>query len=181
MDQLLFMRRFLSSPARVGSLFPSSRRLARRVAAALPAEGCSALAEFGPGTGRITEEMLRRLPAGSRLLLFEADPGFRRHLGQRFPGLPVYADARHLRVALAEQGLRQIPAVVSGIPFAVLPADARTEILSQVRDCLAPGGVFVAYQYTPNLYLHARQYFARIELQMVFWNLPPAVILRCYA
>lgn len=179
MEPLLFARRFLAAPARVGSLFPSSRRLARHVAAALPLAGGGAVAEFGPGTGRITAELLRRLPAGARLLLFEADPGFRQHLRRRYPGLPLYADAAQLRQALAQEGLPGLQAVVSGIPFAVLPAPARTAILSQVRECLAPGGVFLAYQYTPNLALYARPYFRRVRWHLVPWNLPPAVLITC--
>lgn len=179
MDQFLFARRFLAAPGRVGSLLPSSRRLARQVAAEVPWQRCTAVAEFGPGTGRITEAVLQRLPAGCRLLLFEADPDFRTLLRRRYPGVPVYDDAAHLRQALAEQGLPGLDLVVSGIPFAVLPAGARQGILAQVGECLAPGGLFLAYQYTPNLYLYARPHFRQVQCRLVLWNLPPALVLRC--
>lgn len=179
MDQLLFFRRFLRAPGRVGSLLPSSRRLAARVVAAVPWERCPVVAELGSGTGAITQLIWERLPPGSRLLLFEADPDFRRLLAHRFPGVPIYPDAAHLDRALAEQGLPAVAAVISGLPFATLPPPVRTAILDQVAACLAPGGVLVAYQYAPVLWWLARSRFARVQVGLEPWNLPPAFVIRC--
>lgn len=179
LDRLLFLKRFVSAPGRVGSPLPSSVRLAERVAADLPWEQCHAVAEFGSGTGRVTEALVRRSPPGCSLLLFEADPGFRSHLRRRYPALPVYPDACQLGPALAERGLDEVSAVVSGIPFTVMEPGVREEILAQVRDHLAPDGLFLAYQFTPSLCVHARRLFGEVRVRWMPWNLPPMLLIEC--
>jgi phospholipid N-methyltransferase len=149
------------------------------VARDVPWEQGGLIAEFGPGTGRITEALARRMTASSQLLLFEADPGFRKHLRQQFPGVPVFSDANQLQTALGQLGMSEVSAVVSGIPFTVLSSRQRAEILEQVRDCLAPGGAFVAYQFTPSLFAETRRFFPRVQVGVMPWNLPPMLLIRC--
>lgn len=114
-----------------------------------------------------------------QLLLFEADPGFRKHLRQQFPGVPVFPDANQLQAAMGRLGMSEVSAVVSGIPFTMLSPLRRAEILEQVRDSLAPGGAFVAYQFTPSLFAETRRFFPRVQVGVMPWNLPPMLLIKC--
>ena len=56
-DLLLFARQLLHNPSQIAAISPSSKFLARAMAAGLgPATG--PIVEFGPGTGQLTKAIL---------------------------------------------------------------------------------------------------------------------------
>lgn len=179
MEQLLFLRRFLAAPLQVGSITPSSRWLVERMLDPVPWERCQVIAELGAGTGRITAELVLRARPGTRLLVFERDPVFRRGVAGRFPQVKVYRNARALPAAVATQRLGHVDAVLSGLPFTLLPPAQRERILDGVLRSLAPGGLFIAFQYSPHLWLPLRRRFRTVRLSFVWRNLPPAVVYVC--
>jgi phospholipid N-methyltransferase len=140
---------------------------------------CRAVAELGAGTGRITEVVLRRLAPGARLLLFERDPAFRVQLQERFPGLPVFAEAGALPQAMAADGLDSLDAIICGLPLSILPADRRGLILAKARAALRQGGSFVAFQYTPYVKTELEGLFRQVAVSFVLRNLPPAFVYTC--
>ena len=68
-----FTGQLLRRPRQVSALAPSSRRLCALMAAQLPAWG-RRVAEFGPGTGNVTGEILRRGIAPEDMFLYEINP-----------------------------------------------------------------------------------------------------------
>lgn len=141
------------------------------------------IAEFGPGTGVFTDEIIRRMRSDARLLVFEVDPQFVANLRDRIsdPRVVIVADSAG---TLAEQLERlQLPAVdciVSGLPFTSLPRPVTHAILETTQAALRPGGVFVTYQYTPVLRSLLRSYFPTTRIRRyVLRNLPPALVFEC--
>ncbi|VTZ27098.1 Ribose ABC transporter permease [Methylocella tundrae] len=147
-DEARFIRSWFENPLRAGAVSPSGRSLARMMARYVDPHGTGPIIELGPGTGAITEALLARGVAPSRLYLIEFDPNFCKHLQRRFPGVHVVeGDAYRFKELLA--GLLSQPAssVVSSLPLLVKPERQRLSLLADAFDCMAPGAAFIQFTY----------------------------------
>lgn len=177
-----FLKAFLRDRRTIGAVAPTSRGVARRVARLAGAEAAHLVAEFGPGTGAITGELLAALPADGRLWAFEVYQPFVEHLratldDRRFT---LVAESAVGIAGLRERdGLPGFDAVVSAVPFSLMDQAQTTEILRAAAGALRPGGVFVALQYHPRYLVPLlRAEFAVVEREVYPWNIPPATLLR---
>lgn len=186
-EHLAFLGRFLKDPRQVGAVAPSSRTLARAMVRHLPMTPSSHIVELGPGTGVFTGEVLEHLPRGAKFLAVEIDPTFCRSLSQEWPDLDcACASAADLPALIADRGWRQADHVISGLPFASLPAEVSRAILDAVHATLKPGGTFTTFQYIHAYQLPPARAF-RHEMTrrigpmahrwQVFRNVPPAFVL----
>ena len=73
-DATLFLQEWLANPRRTGSVVPSSRQLAAAMARWLPADPESFVLELGPGTGIITEALLKHGLREEKLVAIEHNP-----------------------------------------------------------------------------------------------------------
>ncbi|VXB13719.1 SAM-dependent methyltransferase (fragment) [Bacillus sp. 349Y] len=89
----------------------------------------------------------------------------------------IRGSAEDVREHMQTCGMRQLDAVVSGLPFASLPNEVSHAILRVTNQVLAAGGMFVTFQYSMMKKALFRQYFPCIEWQRVWWNVPPAYVL----
>lgn len=177
------MRGFLRSPRSVGSIAPSSRWLVRAMLDTSGVEQAQVIAEFGPGTGVFTDEIIRRMRPDARLLVFEVDPQFVANLRARISDARVAIiddSAATIGEQLAQRDLPALDCIVSGLPFTSLPRPVTHAILEATRAALRPDGVFVTYQYTPVLRKLLRAYFPATRIRrFVLRNLPPALVFEC--
>jgi phospholipid N-methyltransferase len=177
-DRLAFIRQFLRNPRELGSIMPSSRFLTRAIVEEIDFAS-RRVVELGPGTGVFTRELLARLPADGALLALDTNADFvqllRRELSD--PRLRVVrASAEAVREQVAAQGWEGADVVISGIPYSLLPRATTDAIVRASHRVLAPGGLFVAYQYSPYLRPFLRATFGSCRLKLVLRNLPPAVV-----
>ncbi|WP_206081034.1 class I SAM-dependent methyltransferase [Marinobacter orientalis] len=133
----------------MGSIIPSSRFLEQRIVEASHLSGAKRVVELGPGTGGTTRTFLRHLGEDARLLSIElspyfhelldeiADPRFTNHVGS----------AEDLAEILVLHDMGQPDVVISGIPFSKMPEAVATRVAQAVKDNLARGGRFIAYQF----------------------------------
>ena len=181
----IFLKRFLQRPFQVASIIPSSRRLISRVAAKMDFSQPRIIAEYGPGEGCHTREIVRRMHPESRLILFELDPEFAQHLEEQFRGdqrvVVLNSDAAQLCDELAKRGHRHCDYVVSGIPFSILEPEKKRELLRSTYDSLTPHdhAAFIIYQVTNELVGHCR-HFPRVESEYCLQNLPPMFVTKFY-
>jgi len=177
-------RGFLRAPRSVGSIAPSSPRLADAMLDAARPEWARTVVEFGPGTGALTGAIIHRLRSDARLLAFEVDTKFVANLRSH------YRDARVTFVAacatespryLARFGTPTADCVVSSLPLSVLPRPLTHRIMEAALDCLRPGGIFVTYQFTTALARPILQdYFPEVRrTRFVMRNFPPAMVFAC--
>jgi phospholipid N-methyltransferase len=182
---VIFLKRFLQRPFQVASIIPSSRTLIRKVSAKMDFSGPRVIAEFGPGEGCHTREILSRLHAESRLLLFELDPELAQHLAEQFSAdarvTVLNRDAAELPHELAQRGIEHCDYVVSGIPFSILEPAKKRQLLQHTYDSLAPHprSAFIIYQVTNELVNHCK-HFARVESEYCLQNLPPMFVSKFY-
>lgn len=177
-DTALFLREVFSQPRQVGAIMPSSRNLAAAMARWLPDDPEAYVLELGPGTGAVTEALLRQGLAESRLIAIEKSPKLASHLRRRFPHSRIITgDALHLDRLLVKQARLAVPvaAVVSSLPL--LNFDPRTaqRLVDKIQSVLAPQGRLVQYSYhLGNKRAKSLAAFKQSASDIVWFNLPPA-------
>lgn len=170
-----FFRGFLRSPENVGSVIPSSRFLERRLIRLSGLERADIVVELGPGTGGTTRAILAAMPENARLLTIELDPQFSEILEAiGDPRLiPHTGSATDLARILTDHGLDHPDVVISGIPFSTMPREIGRAIIAAVRDNLAPGGRFVAYQFRGAVGRLGEEVIGMPEVELEMLNIPP--------
>ncbi len=173
-DLAVFLGQVIRRPGQISALVPSSRQLARAMAASLGPD-TGAIAELGPGTGKITRAILDRGVAPGNLTLFELNPVFCRRLAGEFPGVRIENSPAQNMPAL---GLAGLGAVVSGLPLLSMPPALQQQILHAAFCALAPEGRFIQFTYGPRPPLDAqvqRDLGLRVTRGAhVLANMPPA-------
>jgi phospholipid N-methyltransferase len=180
-SRLEFFRQFLTHPAEIGSVIPSSIFLERRVVRAADLASARTIVELGPGTGGTTRAILRAMHPQARLLTIEINPRFH-ELTKRIDDRRLIAhlgSAADLQSALDAHGLPQPDVVISGIPFSTMGRDLGRRVMDAVFAALTSGGRFVAYQFKPQVAQFASAAFpgvGRVELELL--NVPPMRVYR---
>lgn len=178
-EALGFFFRYLRNPASIGAVCPSSRFLARKIAAQYKnsVDENGVIAELGSGTGAVTKYLLSDLPIKpENLFCVEFDRVSAEILRSKFPRVNVANDsAENIAAILGEKSAR-LKCVVSCLPLLSLPEECAAAILKNVEDVLPKGGLFS--QFTYNLASSpAAKYFSKMRpLKTVFAlaNVPPA-------
>jgi phosphatidylethanolamine/phosphatidyl-N-methylethanolamine N-methyltransferase len=170
-DHFRFLRALAASPKSIGAIAPSSPALARAMAAQILPGG--EVLELGPGTGVVTEALVKRGVAPGQLTLVEYDGELARHNAARFPGARVInGDAFQLERTLGHA--RAFRAIVSSLPLLNFPAAAREKLIGDIFARLEPGAPFVQFSYGLHSPVVPPQ-GATVSRAAVIWlNLPPA-------
>jgi len=177
-DTTLFLQEWLANPQRTGAVAPSSPKLAAAMARWLPSDPEAFVLELGPGTGAVTEALLKRGLREDRLVAIERNPKLARLLRDRFPKAHIITgDAWHLDRLLSSRRdpIESVGAVISSLPlvnFSFAEAEALAE---KIRSVLAQGGKWVQYSY----HIHKKRTrgtsrFHLLASKIVWFNLPPA-------
>jgi phosphatidylethanolamine/phosphatidyl-N-methylethanolamine N-methyltransferase len=179
-----FVRGLLRAPRSVGAIAPSSPWLVRAVLEPARISQAKTLVEFGPGTGALTGEIIRRLRPDARLFAFEVDREFVADLRARYrdPRVTfIAASAADCPQYLSQFGLTTVDCVVSSLPLTVLPRPLTHRIMKATTECLRPGGIFVTYQFSTAFARPVLQsYFPQTRrTRFVLANLPPAMVFAC--
>ena len=176
-DEARFIKTWFDNPILTGAVSPSGRFLARMMARAVDPIGTGPIVELGPGTGPITQALLKRGVDARRLVLVEFDGAFCRLLRKRFPGVQVVqADAYALRASLRHVLDEPAAAVVSSLPLLTKPDAQRLALLDDAFALMMPGGSFVQFTYgmtSPVPRAAAAAYDADVS-PPIWFNLPPA-------
>lgn len=177
-DELVFFREWIGNPLRTGALSPSSRKLARAMAAEIDPDTTGAVLELGPGTGVFTKALLDHGIAEERLVLVEANRDFARMLGRRFPKARIvcgdaYAIDRHLD----ELGERSLSGIITGLPLLTKPVGQRVSLVEACLDHAVPGAPLVQFTYAlqPPVPASLGSYDVR-RASRVLLNFPPATV-----
>src|SRR5499427_10842628 len=83
-ERLLFARNFFRHPRMLGSIVPSSRFLIKQLLEPINFGRARVIVEYGPGSGVITAELLRRMRSDAVLIAIEMNPDFVSYLSSAF-------------------------------------------------------------------------------------------------
>jgi phosphatidylethanolamine/phosphatidyl-N-methylethanolamine N-methyltransferase len=180
-DEARFIKTWFENPLVMGAVSPSGRKLARAMARFVDPALAGPIIELGPGTGPVTEALVRRGIAVDRLVLVEYDPAFCQLLARRYPSARIiHGDAYNSRSALQAAIQQPAAAVVSSLPLLTKPEMQRLRLLTDSFALMAPDGVFVQFTYgiASPMPKKIRGTFVRgvaFECSQPVWlNLPPA-------
>ena len=175
-DEVHFLRSWIEKPLTTGAVMPSSKALARTMAAYVDPKSSGPVVELGPGTGAVTQALVGRGIDPARLVLVEFNPTFCRMLRARYPAATVVqGDAYRLR-HLLETTLREpADAIVSGLPLVTKPMRTRVRLIGEAMTLLRPGAPFVQFTYAVGPPIPKGLNGIRTEASPLIWlNLPPA-------
>jgi len=175
-DDMRFFRTWFEKPLRVGAVTPSSKALARTMAAYIDPAAPGPIIELGPGTGPITEALVAQGIDPGRLVLVEFDATFCRLLRARYPSATVVqGDAYGLKRILGNFLREPAAAVVSGLPLFTKPLRVRLRLLFEAFGLMLPGAPFVQFTYNALAPMPTRLDRVRVEASERVWmNIPPA-------
>jgi phosphatidylethanolamine/phosphatidyl-N-methylethanolamine N-methyltransferase len=175
-DEMQFIRTWMEKPISTGAVMPSSRVLARAMARYVDPNSTGPVIELGPGTGPVTEALVRHGVDPARLVLVEFNPDFCRLLRTRYPAATVVqGDAYRLRRLLESHVGEPAAAVVSGLPLVTKPLRTRLRLISEAMTLLADGAPFVQFTYAMLPPIPKELSGIRAEASELIWmNLPPA-------
>ncbi len=179
MDRILFLKKFIDEPRKIGSLTPSSNFLARKMLNALPWENFSHVVELGAGTGSFTKQIVKYKPSDCKFLVVEQDSAMRHLLEEKYPDLIFDSYAENLSASLRRLNFPQTDCVISGLPFANMNETLRRRIIDNVHRSLKRGGVFVMFQYSTQMKSLLNEYFSSVEIEFFLLNFPPAFVYFC--
>jgi len=175
-DEVKFIRSWIEKPISTGAVMPSSRVLARAMARYVDPVSNGPVIELGPGTGPVTQALVRQGIDPARLVLVEFNPDFCRLLRARYPAATVVqGDAYRLRRLLDGYVDEPAAAVVSGLPLVTKPLRTRLRLISDAMTLLAAGAPFVQFTYAMVPPIPKGLSGVRAEASELIWmNLPPA-------
>ena len=183
-DFFLFLGKFCRHGTKIASLAPSSPWLARATLDQVDWARARVVVELGAGTGPITRVIAERASPTTRVVVLERDPDFARLLRERFGHLAhfevVEGDVRDLGALLADRGIHQVDAVISGLPVPSFPPALQLDLFRVVRSVLTPGGIYSQITEIPWVYQRLyRRYFADVRFHFEPRNFPPAGAYHC--
>ncbi len=175
-DEARFLRSWFERPLVTGAVTPSSRYLADAMASYVHPRRSGPIVELGPGTGPVTDALIRRGIEQERLVLVEFNPDFCRLLKRRFPRATiVQGDAYEAGTVLSDVLREPCAGFLSSLPLLTKPLEHRLELLAAAHDMLHPDAPFVQFTYgmKPPIPLRADLYTATPS-ERVWLNFPPA-------
>jgi len=102
-------------------------------------------------------------PAFHALLAEIEDPRFTLHLGS----------AADLVETLAARAMPAPQAIISGIPFSTMGRATAAIVANAIAAALAPGGRFVAYQFSHQVHRFCRPHLGKARVELELLNIPP--------
>lgn len=183
---LKFLTQFLIHPTKIGAIAPSNDKLCEMVTDMAELDKVSSVIEFGPGTGVITEKIVRKISQDTTFFAMEINETLIEATKKRCPDATVYlASASNAKKYLELHGEQGCDRIISSLPWSTFSDDLQDDLMETIMDVLNPGGKFLTYAYVPGLVfpsairfrkkLHEK--FDKVSRSEIVWtNFPPAFI-----
>jgi phosphatidylethanolamine/phosphatidyl-N-methylethanolamine N-methyltransferase len=175
-DNFRFLRALIARPKNIGAIMPSSPALADAIARQIDANAAPVL-EVGPGTGVITDAILRRGVAAESLTLVEYDEDMARHLAAHYAKARVFqGDAFDLDATLGPVNGSPFAAIVSGVPLLNHAMSRRQDFMAGLVSRLMPGAPLIQFSYGAQAPVVPPPGYTVTRTASVLANIPPAKV-----
>ncbi|PCH77012.1 MAG: ribosomal RNA adenine dimethylase [Flavobacteriaceae bacterium] len=181
-NKITFFKEAIKNIRTSGTVVPSSKFLVKKMLAGIDFKTARVLVEFGPGSGIITREMLKRMHPEAQLFCFEINDVFFEYLSRdKHPQLTILkTSATEIRKVIQKHGFDHVDYVVSSLPLAIMPPGVSLEILENSYIALKNKGEFIQYQYSLQNRKDVKKVFNKqVSIQFVTLNIPPAFVYFC--
>jgi len=150
---LQFLGRFFKFPQVVGSLTPSSARLAQAIVKQIPKE-CEKkryILEVGPGTGVFTDKIIKRLNPADELHLVEYDSLFFQLLKAKYSHIPnvkiFQADITTYQSGNENKHQIKYDFIISGLPLNKFSVEFVEKIFGKYEQISKTGTIISYFEY----------------------------------
>jgi phosphatidylethanolamine/phosphatidyl-N-methylethanolamine N-methyltransferase len=154
-DYRLFLQEFRRNFHHTGAIAPSGPWLAGALSRHV--DGGESIAgrrilEVGPGTGAVTQSIVRKLRPQDSFTLVELNDSFVKHLHERFASEPEFLAVAD-RSQILHQPVEDLPCdepydiIISGLPLNNFEVADVERILAALERLLAPGGSLSFFEY----------------------------------
>ena len=179
-ERILFFKDFILNPSKIGSITPSSSYLTQKLLGSLPWDSLHTIIELGAGTGVFTEFIIKHKHPDSVFLVIEQDDRMRKNLIEKFPQALFGSQAENLPHLMQQYNLLKADCIISSLPFTVIEKQNRMNILAGIDTTLSDQGIFVAFQYSLQMYRTFHRIFPEVNVGFTLLNLPPAFTYTCH-
>ena len=181
-----FVTQFITHPTKTGAILPSSDKLCNLMTDMAELHDVSTVIEFGPGTGVITEKVMKKKSPDTTFFALEINEAFVEATKTRCPDVIIYqSPAQNARKHLEMHGKSGCDRILSSLPWLAFDGDTQQELIDTIYDVLNPGGKFFTYAYVPGLIFPAAwrfrekltERFDKVTKSEIIWsNVPPAFV-----
>lgn len=178
-ERVVFLKKFVKNPRKVGSLTPSSKYLTRKMLKKLPWETIKTVVELGAGTGVFTQYIIQHKRLDCKFIAVEQDKLMYHRLKIQYPCMIMEREAENLIYILYKHKMSRVDCIVSGLPFANMDKAERERIIAAASGSLKQGGFLVLFQYSLQMHCLLKQYFKQVHINLEIRNFPPAFIYVC--
>lgn len=175
-DEFGFFKAWTRNAKTVGSVWPTSAVMARKMASVIDLSSGLPVLEFGPGTGPITKQILATGIAPPLVWTLEYSHAFSEKLRAKYPDIHVVeGDAFSLDETLKGNAPRLFDCAISGLPLLNFPVAQRVAFVESVLSRLPAGRPLIQFSYGPKSPVPPGlgNYQVR-RFGMVLRNVPPA-------
>ena len=138
------------------------------------------IVELGAGDGPITKQILKKMAPDAKLLCFEINDHFFQELQKKYAHDPritlINDDAKKLGDYIRQAGFEEADAVVSAIPFVIIPED---DIIEEAHKYLKKGSKYIQLHYSLVAKKRYERIFKNTDIDFVMLNVPPAFVHIC--
>lgn len=175
-DEARFLKSWFERPLVTGAVAPSGKALAQAMASYVDPRRPGLFVELGPGTGPVTDALIRRGIEQERLVLVEYNPDFCQLLRRRFPRAAIVCgDAYAVGETLAGILTEPCAGILSSLPLFTKPPEQRLDLLTSSLDLMRPGAPFVQFTYAVVPPMPARSpHYHAVGSERIWRNMPPA-------
>jgi len=182
MGTIKFFRESLKNLKTVGTITRSSKYLCKGMVKPIDFSTAKVIVELGAGDGVVTEHILEAMAPDAKLLAFELNHKFCNQMRNKLKDdrlIIVEDDASKLPHYLSENGLGKIDAVISAIPFTIIPEEITYKIVNTCKDHMVDNGTYVQIHYSLIPKKIYKNVFGNIFINFIPLNVPPAWVMVC--
>lgn len=165
-----------------GAIIPSQRFLVDKMIAPVPKSYTGQVVELGAGTGALTMRLAVQRPT-TRVLACEINPTLAKELRVNLDRSGINGQvqvipqkAELLLSMMAASPNTRPDFIISGIPLGTLSQSETFALIDLIYEALAPGGMYIQFQYSLIDRSKIRACFSRVRTLPVLLNLPPAFV-----
>lgn len=175
---LMFVQAWMEKSKTVGSIWPTSSRMAKRMASVIDVQSGLPVLELGPGTGAITRAILATGLKPEKLFAVEYTQDFVDLLQTKFLGINlINGDAFDLGKSLGRNNQTVFDCAISGLPLLNFPPATRAAFVEDVLSRIPVGRPLVQFSYGPFAPIAEKTGQFSVERYDVFLrNIPPAQV-----
>lgn len=181
MSHFEFFQQSIKNLKTIGTFTRTSKYACKSLTAQLDFSSIDLMVELGGGDGAITLHILKNLKPNAKLIVFEVNELFCNKLkiikDKRL--IIVRDSAENLENYLKTQEIDKVDAILSAIPFMLIPEEISFRILQTCKNVLKPSARFLQIHYSLTRKKMYEAIFGNIKLVFVPINFPPLFIFVC--